>query len=78
MLRCEEPQMQPLVEGIFQCPNCKKILKEKEIKVEDVDEETTLIGRKINGDWFHNNASLNQNYEIADSGFIVNKTDSRR
>ena len=60
--------MEPLVEGIFQCPQCKKIIKqkvrEKEVKEEiDIDE-----GEFQDGDYFHKNASLN----IKDWGLVEN------
>ncbi|MFW9878641.1 MAG: hypothetical protein ACFFG0_36640 [Candidatus Thorarchaeota archaeon] len=70
-------QMQPLVEGIFQCPNCKKIIKDKSADVEDVRKEESIIGNVINGDWFHQNMSLNKSYEIAESGIIIQKTENR-
>jgi len=69
--------MEPLVEGIFQCPQCKKIIKqkvrEKEVKEEiDIDE-----GEFQNGDYFHKNASLNKQYEICEKGIVINKTANR-
>ena len=71
-------EMELLVAGIYQCPQCKKIIKEKKsIEVEKIGKAETLIGNFIDGEWFHNNASLNRNYEIAESGFIISKTDTR-
>ena len=56
--------MEPLVAGIFQCPQCKKIIKQK-----DKEKEAILIkgieqGVFEEGDYFHKNASLNKQYEI--------------
>lgn len=36
-------EMETLITGIFQCPQCKKIIKEKSIEVEK-EEEESLIG----------------------------------
>jgi ribosomal protein L37AE/L43A len=69
--------MEPLVAGIYQCPQCKKIVKEKSTEVEEIGRAETQIGNFIDGEWFHNNVSLNQNYEIAESGIIISKTDTR-
>ncbi|MBY9007632.1 MAG: hypothetical protein KGD63_12855 [Candidatus Lokiarchaeota archaeon] len=68
--------MVSLVEGIYQCPQCKKITKEKTVKEEEQEKKPTLVGELIDGDWFHKNASLNSVYEIANSGIIINKTDT--
>ena len=57
-------EMEPLITGIFQCPQCKKIIKEKSIEVEKKEEES-LIGTFLDGEWFHKNVSLNKAYEIA-------------
>jgi len=71
-------ETEPLVSGIYQCPQCKKILKET-IERSDNKEKTTttLIGSLTDGEWFHQNASLNQVYEIAERGYVINKTDTR-
>lgn len=69
-------EMEPLITGIFQCPQCKKIIKEKSIEVEK-EEEESIIGAFIDGEWFHKNVSLNKTYEIAESGIILSKTDTR-
>ncbi|MFX0057307.1 MAG: hypothetical protein ACFE85_02490 [Candidatus Hodarchaeota archaeon] len=69
--------MQPLVAGIFQCPQCKKILKEKDRKLEDETTEKIEEGDFQNGDYFHNNVSLNKQYEICEKGITINKTQNR-
>ena len=69
--------MKPLVAGIFECPQCKKIIKEKAKEELEIKKKETLIGERIDGEWFHKNASLNKRYEIADSGIILSKTDTR-
>lgn len=70
-------EMELLVAGIYQCPNCKKIIKEKSEEKEPEKEKEALIGTLLDGEWFHKNASLNKQYEIAESGVIVNKTENR-
>lgn len=70
-------EMEPLVAGIYQCPKCKKIIKEKKVEEEGGEKKETLIGELLEGEWFHKNTSLNKQYEIAESGIIVNKTDNR-
>ena len=57
-------EMETLIPGIFQCPQCKKIIKEKSIDVEKKEAEST-IGTFLDGEWFHKNVSLNKTYEIA-------------
>jgi len=71
-----EVEMDKLVEGIFQCPKCKKIIKE-EVPEEKKEEKKKKVGTLQDGDYFHNNFSINQKYEIVESGILVNKTDSR-
>lgn len=66
-------EMEPLVAGIYQCPRCKKIAKEKGKEPEQKEEKETLIGGILDGDFFHKHASLNQNYEVAEKGIIVDK-----
>ncbi|MEE9378816.1 MAG: hypothetical protein V3V33_12360 [Candidatus Lokiarchaeia archaeon] len=73
---CNIP-MQTLVEGIYQCPNCKKIIKEKDKEAEAKEKKLTEEGAFQEGEYFHNNVSLNKQYEIAESGIILNKTDNR-
>jgi len=67
--------MESLVAGIFQCPQCKKIIKAKNVEEEKVKKET--IGTVIDGEWFHTNMSLNKTYEVAESGIILSKTEER-
>ena len=70
--------MEPLVAGIFQCPQCKKIIKEK---VENI--EADLVKKREEGDfqegeYFHEKAGgLNKQYEIAEKGITITKTSSR-
>jgi len=59
--------MQPLVEGIFQCPNCKKIIKHKDKEAEAKEKKLTEEGAFQNGEYFHKNASLNKQYEICEN-----------
>jgi len=69
--------MEPLVEGIFQCPQCKKIIKQK-VREKEVNEEIDIDeGEFQNGDYFHKNASLNKQYEICEKGIVINKTANR-
>ena len=70
-------EMQPLVAGISQCPQCKKIIKEKNTEVD------TSAGLKIeeggfqDGEYFHKNVSINKQYEICEKGITINKTENR-
>jgi ribosomal protein L37AE/L43A len=69
--------MEPLVSGIFQCPQCKKIVKEKE-KKDKVDEKSEIEkGDFQDGEYFHKNASLNKQYEICEKGITISKTENR-
>ncbi|MFX0021363.1 MAG: hypothetical protein ACFE9S_03495 [Candidatus Hermodarchaeota archaeon] len=70
-------EMEPLVAGIFQCPQCKKIIKEKDLDSESEGKKETLIGDFQEGEYFHKNASLNKQYEICEKGITVNKTENR-
>ncbi len=69
--------MQPLVEGIFQCPQCKKIIKQKDTEVEAKETKLTEEGVFQDGEYFHKNASLNKQYEICEKGITINKTSTR-
>ncbi|KKM92121.1 hypothetical protein LCGC14_1221680, partial [marine sediment metagenome] len=69
--------MEPLVAGISQCPQCKKIIKQKDREVEIKEENKIKEGNFQDGDYFHKQASLNKKYEIAESGIIISKTESR-
>ncbi|MFW9951641.1 MAG: hypothetical protein ACFFKA_16115 [Candidatus Thorarchaeota archaeon] len=68
--------MNPLIAGIFECPQCRKIVKQKE---EGKTEEKEKIekGDLVEGEYFHKNYSLNKQYEVADSGVIIHKDDNR-
>jgi len=70
-------EMEPLVAGIFQCPQCKKIIKQK-VKETEVNRKKEIEqGDFQGGDYFHNNASLNKKYEVAEKGIVINKTENR-
>ena len=69
--------MEPLVSGIYQCPQCRKILKQKDEKAEQEDLQKVNKGEFLEGEYFHNNASLNKKYEICEKGIIISKTESR-
>ncbi len=70
-------KMQPLVEGIFQCPQCKKIIKQKDREAEAKEKKLSEEGAFQDGEYFHKNVSLNKQYEICEKGITINKTDNR-
>lgn len=70
-------EMEPLVVGIFQCPLCKKIIKEKDKEAEEKDKKEIEEGVFQEGEYFHKNASLNKQYEICEKGITINKTENR-
>ena len=70
-------EMEPLVEGIYQCPKCRKILKQKDDSVSKViEEEEDLLGFK-DGEYFHAKLSLNKDYEVCEKGIVVQSTNTR-
>ncbi len=69
--------MEPLVAGIFQCPQCKKIIKEKDEEAEAQEKIKIDLGEFYDGEYFHKNASLNKQFEICEKGIIINKTENR-
>ena len=69
--------MEPLVAGIFQCPQCKKIIKEVDKGAETEEKKEIEEGRFQDGEYFHNNVSLNKQYEICEKGITLNKTPNR-
>lgn len=69
--------MEPLVPGIYQCPQCKKIQKQKNDTVDEEEEKQVEQGQFLNGEYFHKNASLNKQYEICEKGIIINKSETR-
>ncbi len=69
--------MEPLVAGIFQCPNCKKIVKEKNKATQVKEEKDIKAGALQDGDYFHKNANLNKQYEICEHGITLSKTPNR-
>jgi len=70
-------EMEPLVAGIFQCPQCKKIAKRKGKDVEAKEESKIEEGIFQDGEYFHKNVSLNKQYEICEKGITINKTENR-
>ncbi len=70
-------EMEPLVVRIFQCPQCKKIIKQKNKETEVEDAQKIEMGVFYEGDYFHKNASLNKNYEVAEKGIVINKSENR-
>jgi len=73
---CNVP-MEELVEGIFQCPKCKKLIKEKKEELEIKEDRESEQGIILDREYFHNNLSLNEKYEICEKGIIVKKTETR-
>ena len=69
--------MEPLVEGIFQCPQCKKIIKQKNKETEAIEKGIIEEGAFQEGNYFHKKASLNKQYEICERGITINKTENR-
>ncbi len=69
--------MEPLVKGIFQCPQCKKIIKQKDKGAEAKEQKEIEEGGFLEGEYFHKQVSLNKKYEIAESGIIISKTENR-
>ncbi len=69
--------MEPLVSGIYQCPQCRKIVKQKDEKAETEAIKEVDKGEFLEGEYFHNNLSLNKKYEECEQGIIINKTESR-
>ena len=70
-------QMEPLVEGIYQCPQCKKITKLKDKEPKPKENKIIEEGAFQDGEFFHKNASLNKQYEICEKGITINKTQNR-
>lgn len=70
-------QMEPLIEGIYQCPQCKKITKLKDKETEAKEKKIIEEGAFQDGEFFHKNASLNKKYEICEKGITIDKTQNR-
>jgi len=70
-------KMQPLVAGIFQCPQCRKIIKEKDKEADTSAELKIDKGDFQDGEYFHKNVSINKNYEVCEKGITINKTENR-
>ena len=70
-------EMEPLVAGIFQCPQCRKIVKHKDKESEEISEEGDKKEEFLDGDYFHTQLTLNKDYEICEKGIIINKTETR-
>ncbi len=69
--------MEPLVAGIFQCPQCKKIIKEVDKEAAAEEKKKIEEGGFQDGEYFHNNISLNKQYEVCEKGITLNKTPNR-
>ncbi|TFG27175.1 MAG: hypothetical protein EU532_08095 [Promethearchaeota archaeon] len=70
-------KMEPLVTGIYQCPQCKKIMKQEAEKVE-IDKQKKFEEDGFHeGEYFHKSVSLNKQYEICEKGIIIQKTENR-
>ncbi len=69
--------MEPLVTGIYQCPQCKKIMKEEDKTAEVEQQRRIEAGSFQDGEYFHKTVSLNKLYEICEKGITINKTDNR-
>ena len=69
--------MESLVAGIFQCPQCRKIIKQKEEKIEEEEKEIIKEGEFRDGEYFHKELSLNKKYEVCKKGIVINKTSNR-
>jgi ssDNA-binding Zn-finger/Zn-ribbon topoisomerase 1 len=69
--------MEPLVAGIYQCPQCKKIVKQKNEETEVEEKRKIEEGEFQVGDYFHKNASLNKKFEICEKGITIQKTENR-
>ena len=59
-------EMEPLIAGIFQCPQCRKIIKEKDKEADTSARLKIDKGNFQDGEYFHKNASLNKQYEICE------------
>ncbi len=70
-------EMEPLVAGIFQCPQCKKIVKEKDEKKEEAEKKKIEEGAFQEGEYFHRSASLNKQYEVCEKGITIKKTENQ-
>lgn len=67
---CGNGEIIKLVEGIWQCPKCKKIIKEKKEEKVVIEDEPVLI----QGDIFMKTSGLNKKYEICEKGIVIHKT----
>lgn len=70
-------EMKSLVAGIYECPKCKRIVKEKEEKPPEKKVIEGKEGEFQDGKYFHNNASLNKKYEICEKGITISKSKNR-
>lgn len=67
---CGNGEIIKLVEGIWQCPKCKKIIKEKKEEKIIIEDELVFI----QGDVFMKTSGLNKKYEICEKGIRIHKT----
>ena len=68
--------MRPLVAGIFECPQCKKIIKEKKEDTKTKVEEAGK-GDIQDGEFFHRNASLKDKFEVCEKGITIHRSSTR-
>ncbi|MHA1913843.1 MAG: hypothetical protein ACW986_00565 [Promethearchaeota archaeon] len=69
-------KMEPLVAGIFQCPQCRKIVKQIDKETEAQEKLHVKEGEVQDGEYFHTRVSLNKKFEICEKGIIINKKDT--
>ncbi len=69
--------MEPLVAGIYQCPQCKKIMKENRNEAKIEEQKKSEEGEFQAGEYFHKNIALNKQYEIAEKGITISRTPNR-
>ena len=67
---CGKVESIKLVEGIWQCPKCKKIIKKKQEEKIIVEDEPIFIS----GETFMKTSGLNKKYEICEKGIRIYQT----
>lgn len=75
-MRCPDCDIElvPLVEGILQCPKCKKIIKKKKTEKE---QKAEVEEKFKSGEWWQKHTAINPKWEIAEKGTIIDKTSRR-
>jgi ribosomal protein L37AE/L43A len=64
-------ELKPLVAGIFECPKCKKIIKNK-VEEKPLEKSDTIAFEA--GEWFQKNTGINIKYEVCKKGIVVEKS----